>query len=89
MSICLQRQSFAVDTHIHLITGLWGWRPKDASREKAQAHLDAMIPVELKFALHYLFIVHGRECPQCCGNANAKALCEFKQEVKKIEARGV
>ncbi|KAF9693313.1 hypothetical protein EKO04_008785 [Ascochyta lentis] len=65
LSICLQRQSFAVDTHIYRITGLWGWRLKDASQEKSQSHLDARIPDELKFALHYLFIVHGQECPVC------------------------
>ncbi|KAF1359447.1 DNA glycosylase [Lizonia empirigonia] len=72
-------QSFAVDTHIYRITGLWGWKPKDASREKAQSHLDAKIPAELKFSLHYLFIVHGRECPACRGNGNASAKCEFKR----------
>ncbi|KAJ8117820.1 hypothetical protein OPT61_g1070 [Boeremia exigua] len=80
LSICLQRQSFAVDTHIYRITGLWGWRPKGASREKAQAHLDARIPAELKFPLHYLFIVHGRECPRCRGNGDASATCKFKQQ---------
>lgn len=84
LSICLQRQSFAVDTHIYRITGLWEWRPKNASREKAQAHLDARIPAELKFALHYLFIVHGRECPQCRGNGDASATCEFKKEYRKL-----
>lgn len=87
LSICLQRQSFAVDTHIYRITGLWGWRPKDASREMAQAHLDARISPEIKFSLHYLFIVHGRECPRCRGNGDPKAACEFKQELKKAEAK--
>ncbi|KZM22459.1 DNA-(apurinic or apyrimidinic site) lyase [Ascochyta rabiei] len=83
LSICLQRQSFAVDTHIYRITGLWGWRPKNASREKAQSHLDAKIPSELKFALHYLFIVHGRECPVCRGNGNVLAECEFERLYSK------
>jgi endonuclease-3 len=84
LSICLQRQSFAVDTHIYRITGLWGWRPEDASREKAQAHLDARVPADVKFALHYLFIVHGRECPRCRGNGNATAMCQFEEELKNV-----
>ncbi|KAK2771244.1 base excision DNA repair protein [Colletotrichum kahawae] len=78
LSICLKRDAFAVDTHIYRITGLWGWRPADASRELAQAHLDARIPNELKFALHYQFIVHGRECPACRGNGDKTAACEYK-----------
>jgi endonuclease-3 len=68
LSICLQRDSFAVDTHIYRISGLWGWRPEKANRVKAQAHLDAKIPNEIKFALHYLLIVHWRECEVCKGN---------------------
>jgi endonuclease-3 len=85
LSICLERQTFAVDTHIYRITGLWHWRPKDASREKAQAHLDARIPADIKFALHYLFIVHGRDCPRCRGNGDTKASCQFEKELKKLD----
>lgn len=76
LSICLQRNAFAVDTHIYRIAGLWGWRPKDATRELAQAHLDARVPDEMKFALHYLLIVHGRECPACRGGSTSKVKCE-------------
>ncbi|GKT43480.1 putative DNA helicase INO80 [Colletotrichum spaethianum] len=86
LSICLKRDTFAVDTHIYRITGLWGWRPLEASREMAQAHLDARIPNEIKFALHYQLIVHGRECPVCRGNGDSKATCNFKvmlDETKK------
>ncbi|VUC32358.1 unnamed protein product [Clonostachys rosea] len=62
MSICLKRDRFAVDTHIYRLSGLWDWRPRDAIVEKVQAHLDQRIPSDIKFALHYEMIVHGREC---------------------------
>jgi endonuclease-3 len=86
LSIYLQRDSFAVDTHIYRISGLWGWRPEKVTREKAQAHLDARIPNDIKFALHYLLIVHGRECEVCRGNGNPKGRCEYKRRLKKEEA---
>ncbi|TEA18969.1 putative DNA glycosylase [Colletotrichum sidae] len=56
LSICLKRDTFAVDAHIYRISGLWGWRPSEATREMAQAHLDARIPNQIKFALHYQLI---------------------------------
>ncbi|WQF78709.1 Putative HhH-GPD domain, DNA glycosylase, helix-hairpin-helix, base-excision DNA repair [Colletotrichum destructivum] len=87
LSICLKRDAFAVDTHIYRITGLWGWRPKDASKELAQAHLDARIPNEIKYALHYQFIVHGRQCPACRGNGDSKARCEYKVALKEVEKK--
>lgn len=86
LSICLQRNSFAVDTHIYRITGLWGWRPSSANREKAQAHLDARIPDDIKFSMHYLLIVHGRECPVCRGNGDAKGRCEYRELMREENA---
>lgn len=88
LSICLQRNSFAVDTHIYRIAGLWGWRPKEASREKAQAHLDARVPGDIKFALHYLLIVHGRECGRCRGNGDKMARCEYAERLAEEESDG-
>ncbi|KAL0929868.1 base excision DNA repair protein [Colletotrichum truncatum] len=78
LSICLKRDTFAVDAHIYRISGLWGWRPREASREMAQAHLDARIPNQIKFALHYQLIVHGQKCPVCRGNGDSKAKCDYK-----------
>lgn len=75
MGWCLKRQNFVVDTHVYRIAGLWGWRPKIASREKTQAHLDAVIPNELKFDLHFLMIAHGRVCPACRGGSKGNAKC--------------
>ncbi|KAF2873244.1 hypothetical protein BDV95DRAFT_518803, partial [Massariosphaeria phaeospora] len=85
LRIYLQGQSFAVDTHIYRISGLWGWIPEKTSREKAQAHLDKRIPDEIKFALHYLLIVHGKECEVCKGNGKPRGRCEYKERLKVEE----
>lgn len=81
MSICLSRTTFAVDTHIYRISGLWGWRSESATPQEAQAHLDARVPNELKFQIHYLLIVHGRECTHCRGGAKRTSGCETLKEI--------
>lgn len=83
MTWCLKRKSFTVDTHVYRVAGLWGWRPKDATREKTQAHLDAVIPNEVKFDLHFLFIAHGRTCPACKGGAKAGQKCTAREEMEQ------
>ena len=83
MTWCLKRKSFTVDTHVYRIAGLWKWRPESAPREKTQAHLDAVIPDELKFDLHFLLIQHGRVCPACRGGAKAGQSCTAKEEMIK------
>jgi endonuclease-3 len=83
MGWCLKRNRFTVDTHVYRIAGLWGWRPKEATREKTQSHLDAVIPVELKFKLHFFLIQHGRTCPACRGGSKGDQPCEVRAEVKK------
>lgn len=75
MTWCLKRNRFTVDTHIYRIAGLWGWRPGKATREQTQAHLDATIPSELKFELHFLLIAHGRSCPVCRGGSKQTTGC--------------
>ncbi|KAI4615214.1 hypothetical protein J4E83_006940 [Alternaria metachromatica] len=89
MGWCLKRNRFTVDTHVYRIAGLWGWRPKEASRENTQLHLDAVIPPELKFKLHFFLIQHGRTCPACRGGSKdtkgCEVLREVKQELKKKE----
>lgn len=79
MSICLARDRFAVDTHIYRLSGLWGWRPRDASVEKTQAHLDYRIPDGLKYALHYEMIVHGRECKSCTSENKNASQCPVRK----------
>ena len=83
MGWCLKRNRFTVDTHVYRIAGLWGWRPKEATREKTQSHLDALIPVELKFKLHFFLIQHGRTCPACRGGSKSNEPCEVQRKMKK------
>lgn len=79
---CLQRPSFAVDTHVYRLTGFLGWRPMSASREQAQEHLDAVVPNDLKYPLHVLFIEHGRTCERC--QAKGKNVpCKLRSAFKK------
>lgn len=104
---CMQRPSFAVDTHVFRLTRWVGWTPSDSqvrgmgkevkkhagvkdedgeapatpSKKKAPppvtrnttyAHLDVRIPDELKYPLHYLFIKHGKTCPECSAKPDRK-----------------
>ncbi|KAF8472582.1 DNA glycosylase [Kalaharituber pfeilii] len=63
---CMSRESFAVDTHVFRLARFLNWVPPDkATRETAFWHLDAKLPGEHKYALHQLFIKHGRECLWC------------------------
>lgn len=83
MGWCLKRNRFTVDTHIYRIAGLWGWRPEEATREKTQSFLDAVIPVGLKFKLHFLLIEHGRTCPACRGGSKGQQRCKVQAEVTR------
>lgn len=80
---CLSKPSFAVDTHVFRLSKMLGWVPASADRIKAQAHLDVVIPDELKYDLHVAFVRHGRTCNQC--RANASPLKRGKRKVKKEE----
>ncbi|GKT58220.1 base excision DNA repair protein [Colletotrichum tofieldiae] len=86
---CLQRESFAVDTHVWRITGLMGWRPKSASRDETHAHLDVRIPDEDKYGLHILLVKHGKVCDECKAGGKSIGKCElrkaFRQEKIKNE----
>ncbi|KAK8141397.1 hypothetical protein G3M48_000122, partial [Beauveria asiatica] len=76
---CLQRPSFAVDTHVYRLAGVLGWRPREATREQAQAHLDAKVPDELKYPLHVLLIAHGRTCSACSAKPAAGQSCKLRE----------
>ena len=69
---CLQRPSFAVDTHVFRLCQYLGWVPKEVEkgqppvgRETTFAHCEARVPDDLKYPLHQLLIKHGKECPRC------------------------
>ncbi|KAK5451567.1 hypothetical protein LTS15_007827 [Exophiala xenobiotica] len=76
---CLQRESFAVDTHVWRITGLLGWRPKSATRDETHAHLDVMIPDEDKYGLHILLVTHGKRCDECKAGGKNSGKCELRK----------
>ncbi|KAI4753153.1 DNA glycosylase [Aureobasidium sp. EXF-3400] len=85
---CMKRNTFTVDTHCYRIAKLWGWTPKDASVEKTQQHLDAVIPVEFKFDLHFLMIQHGRTCAVCRGGSKVGGQCGVQREMKEFLKNG-
>lgn len=86
MGWCLKRNPFTVDTHVYRIAGLWGWRPKDATRERTQSHLEVMIPPNLKFDLHFLLIQHGRTCPACRGGSKGGS-CTYKERAREMKEK--
>ncbi|KAK0924530.1 hypothetical protein LTS16_018842 [Friedmanniomyces endolithicus] len=69
---CLQRPSFAVDTHVFRLCQYLGWVPKTTKkgqpkvdRSTTYSHCDVRIPDEFKYPLHQLLIKHGKVCPRC------------------------
>ncbi|KNG50214.1 base excision dna repair protein [Stemphylium lycopersici] len=78
---CLQRPSFAVDTHVFRLCKWLGWVPPPGdpaglapgakgtfagpTRNSTYAHCEVRIPDHLKYTLHYLLIKHGKTCPRC------------------------
>ncbi|CCU75703.1 unnamed protein product [Blumeria hordei] len=79
MLFCLQRESFAVDTHVWRITGLLGWRPSHAGRDESFRHLDARIPDKDKYGLHILFVTHGKRCDECKAGGKARGKCPLRK----------
>ena len=65
MLFCMKRNSFAVDTHVHRLCVWLGWVPEKATKDKTFSHLEVMIPNELKYGLHQLFVKHGKSCGRC------------------------
>lgn len=83
---CLQRPSFAVDTHVFRLCQWLGWvpppghpallppgkkgKPGQPTRDRTYAHCEVRIPDLLKYPLHQLFIKHGKTCPRCRANTS-------------------
>ncbi|KAJ6550416.1 DNA glycosylase [Mycena vulgaris] len=64
-SLCLGRESLAVDTHVWRLSKVLGWVPESADRVRTQAHLDRRLPGDLKLGLHVLMMRYGRTCTGC------------------------
>ncbi|KAH6618626.1 DNA glycosylase [Boeremia exigua] len=78
---CLQRPSFAVDTHVFRLCKWLGWVPEAGderglapgakgnftgpNRNSTYAHCEVRVPDHLKYPLHQLLIKHGKSCPRC------------------------
>ncbi|MCJ1249133.1 hypothetical protein MMC30_006356 [Trapelia coarctata] len=62
---CMQRPSFAVDTHVFRLCKWLGWVPQNATRDTTFAHCDVRVPDSLKYSLHQLLIKHGKACGRC------------------------
>ena len=63
---CMQRPSFAVDTHVFRLCKWLNWVPPDkATRNTTYSHCEVRIPDHLKYPLHQLMIRHGKTCPRC------------------------
>lgn len=70
LMFCMQQDILACDTHCIRLSKWLGWVPVDAKDELVFAHVDNMVPNHLKYALHQLFIQHGKDCILCKDNRN-------------------
>ncbi len=99
---CMQRPSFAVDTHVFRLCQYLGWVPPDNAlgprqkrpdRNSTFSHCEIRIPDNLKYGLHYLFLNHGKKCPRCraiTGEKSAgwaEANCVIEHLVKRLGAK--
>lgn len=90
---CLRQPSFAVDTHVHRLSGWLKWVPPKASRDETFSHLEVRIPSELKYGLHKLFVSHGRSCVRCRANTTEgteewdEAECPIEDLVHRVGKR--
>ncbi|KAF2231850.1 DNA glycosylase [Viridothelium virens] len=90
---CLQRPSFAVDTHVFRLCKWLRWvPPTKATRNTTYSHCEVRIPDDLKYPLHYLLIKHGKTCPRCraiTGEASADwgKGCPIERLVKRTGSR--
>lgn len=63
---CMRRPSLAVDTHVFRLLKWLHWVPPTVKGENAAfSHVEVRVPDELKYALHQLFLQHGKTCPRC------------------------
>lgn len=85
---CLQRESFAVDTHVYRIAGMLGWRPASATRDETHAHLEVRIPDEEKYGLHILMVGHGKKCDECKAGGKSVGKCELRRAFRQGKLKG-
>lgn len=79
LMFCMQEDILACDTHCIRLSKWLGWVPVSAKDELVFAHVDNRVPSHLKYALHQLFIQHGKDCILCKDDKN-----EAKEGLKDI-----
>jgi endonuclease III len=90
---CMQRPSFAVDTHVWRHCKWLGWVPEKATRDQTFSHCEVRVPDHLKYSLHQLFLRHGKTCGRCRANTSAgtkewnETVCPIEHLVSRKEAR--
>ncbi|KAF2153016.1 DNA glycosylase, partial [Myriangium duriaei CBS 260.36] len=99
---CLQRPSFAVDTHVFRLCRYLGWVPSDAEakengwpkveRNTTYSHCEVRVPDEHKYGLHQLLIKHGKTCGRCraatgMGSEGWKKGCPIEHLVSRHGAK--
>ena len=81
--------AFAVDTHIHRITGRIGLRSPKLTADKTHDLLEALLPPETWYAAHLNIIRLGREVCQArvpkCPDCPLQDLCDYYAEVYQGE----
>jgi hypothetical protein len=89
MAFNFQLPVFAVDTHVFRMVKWLGWIPEGCNRNDAAAHLDSLIPDNLKYGLHQGFWHHGQKCLRCMAKNDPStkgwedAVCVIEQFVKR------
>jgi endonuclease III len=90
---CMQRSSFAVDTHVWRHCKWLGWVPDKATRDQTFSHCEVRVPDHLKYPLHQLFLRHGKTCGRCRANTSPgseeweKTACPIEHLVNRTGKR--
>lgn len=64
-----------------------GWIPEKASADETFFHLDAVVPDELKYELHELFMKHGQSCGKCSREGPTTEEGKKRKEEKKEKVK--
>lgn len=90
MQFSLDMPAFAVDTHVHRITGRLGLRPPEMSADATHAHMENLLPPEAYGAAHLNLIRLGREVCHArrpaCPNCPLRRLCQYYKNGGAINA---
>lgn len=77
---------FPVDTHCHRLAQRLGLVDHGTGRRATHRRMDAIVPDELTYSLHRLFLTHGREVctarnPTCETSPTCRRFCSYHEQV--------